>query len=286
MDGPLEDSPTRVVIPNPGMSGQGSIPMPATLRTPKTHGPAWSTHRVSVPARTRPGQFLPRVPQGDPTLPSWGSIRAAPRTRREGPRPWGLARTTPRPAPSTGDWRGLTGVNGPTSTTRCCSPSRRGPVARTPGECHRPGVRIPGEQAPAEGCRGTSSHYDNCRLQDLERDLEDAQARGLALSSEEECHLQEVLRARVDLRRVETNPSALRRDHATVTGELVRQQSRTRSLEEDGSRLSRQLTDAQRAARDVARAVDERLQRHLPTILKAAQMVQDERVHSPRWSIP
>ena len=32
--GPLEDSPTLVVVPNPGGSVQGGVPMPATLQTP------------------------------------------------------------------------------------------------------------------------------------------------------------------------------------------------------------------------------------------------------------
>ena len=49
-----------------------------------------------------------------------------------------------------------------------------------------------------------------------------------------------------------------------VSGELVRQPSRTRSLEEEGSRLRRQLADAQRDARHVAVVVNERLNRPLP----------------------
>ena len=73
----------------------------------------------------------------------------------------------------------------------------------------------------------------------------------------------------------------MRRDHATVSGELVRQRSRTRSLEEEGSGLRRQLADAQRAARDVAGAVDEPLSRHLPAILEAVQIVRDEHISQP-----
>ena len=73
----------------------------------------------------------------------------------------------------------------------------------------------------------------------------------------------------------------MRRDHPTVSGELVRQRARTRSLEEEGSSLRRQLADAQRAARDVAGAVDERLSRHLPAILEAVQIVRDEHISQP-----
>ena len=73
----------------------------------------------------------------------------------------------------------------------------------------------------------------------------------------------------------------MRRDHAMVSGGLVRQRSRARSLEEDGSHLCRRLVDAQRATRDVAGVVDERLNRHLPAILEAAQMVRDRRISQP-----
>ena len=93
--------------------------------------------------------------------------------------------------------------------------------------------------------------------------------------------MQELLQAHGDLRRAETDPSAMWRDHATVNGELVRQPCRTRSLEEEGSRLRRRLANAQRAARDVAVVVEERLNRHLPAILEAAQIVRDERFSQP-----
>ena len=61
----------------------------------------------------------------------------------------------------------------------------------------------------------------------------------------------------------------------------MRQQARTRSLEEEGSRLRRQLAEGERVARDVAGAVDERLNQHLPTILEAAEPVRHERVSQP-----
>ena len=54
-----------------------------------------------------------------------------------------------------------------------------------------------------------------------------------------------------------------------------------RSLEEEGSTLRRQLADTQRAARNVAEAVDERLNRHLPAILEAMQLLRDEHVSQP-----
>ena len=93
--------------------------------------------------------------------------------------------------------------------------------------------------------------------------------------------MQEVLRARADLCRAETDLSAMRRDHATVIGERVRQRSRTASLKEGGNILRRQLNDAQRAARAVAGVVHERLNRHLPAILEAAQIVRGERISQP-----
>ena len=64
-------------------------------------------------------------------------------------------------------------------------------------------------------------------------------------------------------------------------GNWCGQRAGTRSLEEEGSSLRRQPADTQRAARDVAGAVDERLNRHLPAILEAVQTVQDEHVSQP-----
>ena len=87
-----------------------------------------------------------------------------------------------------------------------------------------------------------------------------------------------MLRFQADLRHAETDLSAMRRDHATVSGELVRQRACTRPLEEEDSLVRRQLADAQRAARDVAGVVDERLNRHLPAILEVVQIVRDKRV--------
>ena len=109
--------------------------------------------------------------------------------------------------------------------------------------------------------------WESRRLQDLERGLEDAKATCQALSSVQDRRLQELQRVRADLHRSEGDLASIRRDHATVSGELVRQRARTRSLEEEGCSLRRQLADTQRAASDVARAVDERLGRHLPAIL-------------------
>ena len=157
-------------------------------------------------------------------------------------------------------------------------PPRGGPLPGTSGDYYRPGGPDTGDQIPVDEGRGPS-RWDSCRVQDLERDLE---ATCHALSSEqEERGMQEVLRAQADLRRAETALSAMRRDHATVSGEVVRQRSRTRFLEEGGSHLRRLLANAQRAARDVAGVVDERLNRHLPAILEAAEIVRDERVSQP-----
>ena len=54
--------------------------------------------------------------------------------------------------------------------------------------------------------------------------------------AEAERHLQEVMRTRSNLRRAENDLAIARRDHTTVSGELVGQRSRARSLEEDSSR--------------------------------------------------
>ena len=51
-----------------------------------------------------------------------------------------------------------------------------------------------------------------------------------------------------------------------------------RSVQEDGSRFHRQLADAQLATRDMAGVVDERLNRHLPAIIVAAEIVRDEQI--------
>ena len=78
--------------------------------------------------------------------------------------------------------------------------------------------------------------------------------------AENERHLQETLRARTDLRRVEGDLVAFCRDHTMVSSKLVRwKRVRTRSLEEDGSRLHRRLAQAERSVTDVSTVVDERL---------------------------
>ena len=90
--------------------------------------------------------------------------------------------------------------------------------------------------------------------------------------------MQEVPRALADLRCADIDLSAMRQGHATVSGKLVRERSRPRSLEEEGSNPCQQLADAQQAACDVAGVVNERLNRRLPAILEAAHIVRDERV--------
>ena len=156
-------------------------------------------------------------------------------------------------------------------------PHRDASPVRSPGESWHPGpARARGRPPLDVGCYPPL--WESRRLQDLERDLEDAQATCQALSSEQDRRLQELQRVRADLHRSEGDLASIRRDHATVSGELARQRARNRSLEEEGSRLRRHLADAQRAARDVAGAVDERPSRHLPAILEAVQIVRDEHV--------
>ena len=172
------------------------------------------------------------------------------------------------------------GLPFPPSTTAGV-PHRDATYAGNPGERGHPGLAGAGGRPPLDGGHYYPPLWESRRLQDLERDLEDAQATCQALSSEQDRRLQELQRVRADLHRSQGDLSSIRRDHATVSGELVRQRARTRSLEEEGSSLRRQLADAQRAARDVAGAVDERLNRHLPAILEAVHTVRDEHVSQP-----
>ena len=269
-----EDSPTPLAIPGPADSGPGGGPTPADrhttsrvegLSTPAAKGYApGSAHHAALPG-------LPPHATGTPQLPARGS-RAGPTTAtRQRPVPEGAGVGISR-----GDGAGLPF---PPSTTAGV-PHRDATYAGNPGERWHPGLAGAGGRPPLDG-----GHYpplwESRRLQDPERDLEDAQATCQALSSEQDRRLQELQRVRADLHRSKGDLSSIRRDHATVSGELVRQRARTRSLEEEGSSLRRQLADAQRAARDVAGAVDERLNRHLPAILEAVQMVRDEHVSQP-----
>ena len=177
---------------------------------------------------------------------------------------------------SLGDGAGLLGPPG----TAAGVPHRDVAPVRSPGERWHPEFMGAGGHPPLDAGRHPPL-WESRRLQDLERDLEDAQATCQALSSEQDRRLQELQRVRADLHRSEGDLASIRRDHATVSGELVRQRARTRSLEEEGSSLCRQLADAQRAARDVAGAVDERLSRHLRAILEAVQIVRDEHIPQP-----
>ena len=145
-----------------------------------------------------------------------------------------------------------------------------------------PGLKAAGGRPPLDtGCYPPL--WESRRLRDLERDLEDAQATCQALSSEQDCGLQELQRVRADLHRSEGDLASIQCDHATVSGELVRQRARTRSLEEAGSSIRRQLVDAQQAARDVAGAVDERLPGTSPPSSRLCSMFVMSTSHSPRW---
>ena len=83
--------------------------------------------------------------------------------------------------------------------------------------CNRGGHRHPGFSGAGSLLPLDGGHYtllwDPCRLEDLERDLEDAQATCQALSSEQDHRLQELHRVRGDLHRSEEDLSAMRRDH-------------------------------------------------------------------------
>ena len=120
--GPLEDSPVPVAIPSPGGPEQGSVCMSATLQTPSTAGSQQARADMGATPRLsatpdQAGAPLAQAPQGLPTLPLWGSTRALPRARREGPRTWDSAVTPFRPAALAWGWHGSTGVGGPSSPT-------------------------------------------------------------------------------------------------------------------------------------------------------------------------
>ena len=274
----VEDSPTPLAIPGPAGSGLGGGSVPAdrhtthsadSRRAPSDGGYALvAAHRAAQSGFPPPISDTPKPPTGGCAGGSYASpVSATPQK----PAPEGAGAHV-----SLGDGASLLCPSG----TAAGVPHRDVSPARSPGERWHPEFTGAGGRPPLD----TGRHpplWESRRLQDLERDLEDAQATCQALSSEQDCRLQELQRVRADLHRSEGELASIRRDHATVSGELVRQRSHTRSLEEEGSRLRRQLADAQRAARDVAGAVDERLSRHLPAILEAVQIVRDEHISQP-----
>ena len=273
----VEDSPTPLAIPDPAGSDLGGGSMPADRRTSHAvdNRLAPSDGGCALVAAHRAAQsgFPPPISNTHGVLAggSAGDSHA---------RPVPAAPQAPAPVRagvhvSLGDGTGLLCPHGTTAGV----PHRDGVPGRSPGERWCPESAGAGGRPPMDA--GRRPPLWESRLQDLERDLEDAQATCQALSSEQDCRLQELQRVGADLHRSEGELASMRRDHATVSGELVRQRSHTRSLEEEGTSLRRQLADAQRAARDVAGAVDERLSRHLPAILEAVQIVRDEHISHP-----
>ena len=113
---------------------------------------------------------------------------------------------------------------------------RGSPLARTPGDYHRPWNPGTGDHTPVDEGVGPS-RWDTHLVQDLERDLEDAQGTCQAMSAEQERHMQELQHAWADVHCAESDLSAIRQNHATVSGEMVRQRSRTRSLQEEDCSL-------------------------------------------------
>ena len=264
--------PPRWRFRAPRTQVSGAVPCRRTV-TP----PTWPTAGVRRPTGAvhwwvhiaRPSQGFPR-PSRVLQSPLPGALPGA-HTRARQPQPH------KDPCPRGPGW--VCGLLCPPGTAAGV-PHRDVAPVRSPGERWRPELTGAGVRPPSDA-RCYPPLWESRRLRDLERDLEDAQATCQALSSEQNHRLQELQRVRADLHRSEGDLASIRRDHATVSGELVRQRARTRALEEEGSSLRRQLADAQRAARDVAGAVDERLSRHLPAILEAVQIVPDEHISQP-----
>ena len=85
-------------------------------------------------------------------------------------------------------------------------PTGTSPLAGISVQYHRPRDPDSGDQPSAKGGRSTRAHWDNCRILDLEGNLEASQATYQSLSFKQERQLQEVLLAWADLCRAETNP--------------------------------------------------------------------------------
>ena len=273
----VEDSPTPLAIPDPAGLDLGGGSMPANRRTSHAvdNRLAPSDGCCALVAAHRAAQLgFPPPISNTPGVLAGGSAGDS------HARPSPAAPQAPAPVRagvhvSLGDRTGLLCPPGTTAGV----PHRDGVPGRSPGEHRCPESAGAGGRSPMDA--GRLPPLWESRLQDLERDLGHAQATCQALSSEQDRRLQELQRVRADLHRSAGELASMRRDHSTVSGELVRQRSCTRSLEEEGSSLRRQLADAQRAARDVAGAMDERLSRHLPAILEAVQIVRDEHISQP-----
>ena len=240
-----EDSPTSLAIPGPADSGPGGGPMSAVSHTTsRAEGPSTPSARGYASGSAHPAALpgLPLHATGTRQLPA-GCSSAGPTNAS----PLILVPEGAGVGVSRDDRAGL--LFPPVITVGV--PHRNATHARSLGERWHPGLAGAGGQPSLDrGCYHPP--WESCRLQDLERDLEDAQATCQALSSEQDRRLQELQRIRADLHRSEGDLSSIRREHATVSGILVRQRARTRSLEEEGCSLRQQLADAQRAARDVA----------------------------------
>ena len=162
--GPLEDSFTPVVIPNPGGAGQGSFPIPATLQTPGRAGnqnaraDMEATPRLSARLDQARATSAP-VTTGAPHAPFLGINRSAAAHAPRGPAHMGLVRDA---LPAGNPDVGLARIDGDPQPLQpnalAHGPPRRGPLAGTPGEYHGPGAPDTGDQVPAEGGRGTPSH--------------------------------------------------------------------------------------------------------------------------------
>ena len=197
----VEDSPTSLVIPGLAGSGLGGGSVPADRRTthaadsrraPSDGGCALvAAHRAAQSGFPPPISDTPKLLTGG----SAGGSYASP-----------VSATPQKPAPkgagvhvSLGDGAGLLCPSG----TAAGVPHRDVAPARSPGERRHPEFTGAAGRPPLDAGRHPPL-WESRRLQDLERDLEDAQATCQALSSEHDRRLQELQRVRADLHRSES----------------------------------------------------------------------------------
>ena len=169
--GPVEGSPTPVVVPGLGVSEQGSVPLPAILHTPGRAGTqgarAGMEATPSLPARRdQAGTTIDPGTTGAPHAPLLGINTHGAAYAPGAHMVVGLGRDAP---PASTLYGGVARVDGgrrphqldalPLGLFRQVSPTG------APGEHRHPGCPDTAGQAPAEGGRGTATPWNSRRIQ-------------------------------------------------------------------------------------------------------------------------